>query len=110
MAGGGRSRSKMSSELTRRLDRILGADSEESEDDSYEKSHRPTLTETMMSIASTLSLRSTCMRGHVGCVVTDADGFILSTGYNGAPRGMPHCFEAGCLIVDGHCVRTAHAE
>ncbi|MDH4282816.1 MAG: dCMP deaminase family protein, partial [Myxococcales bacterium] len=35
---------------------------------------------------------------------------ILSTGYNGSVRGLPHCDEVGHMMVDGHCVRTIHAE
>ncbi|EQD80744.1 deoxycytidylate deaminase, partial [mine drainage metagenome] len=31
-------------------------------------------------------------------------------GTNGAPEGLPHCTEVGCLMIDGHCVRTLHAE
>ena len=38
------------------------------------------------------------------------DKFVLATGYNGSLPGQPHCDEAGCLIVDNHCVRTNHAE
>jgi dCMP deaminase len=38
------------------------------------------------------------------------DKTILSTGYNGSVRGAPHCTEVGCLIDNGHCVRTVHAE
>ncbi|MFO7631520.1 MAG: dCMP deaminase family protein, partial [Caldilinea sp.] len=33
-----------------------------------------------------------------------------TTGYNGAPAGLPHCDDVGHLLVDGHCVRTLHAE
>jgi dCMP deaminase len=35
---------------------------------------------------------------------------ILTTGYNGAPRGVAHCLEAGCLVVHDHCQRAVHAE
>jgi len=34
----------------------------------------------------------------------------VTTGYNGATPGEPHCTEVGCHIVDGHCKRTIHAE
>ena len=35
---------------------------------------------------------------------------ILTTGYNGSIRGLPHCDDEGHLMEDGHCVRTVHAE
>jgi dCMP deaminase len=35
---------------------------------------------------------------------------MLTTGYNGAPRGVGHCNEVGCTLVDGHCLRATHAE
>lgn len=52
---------------------------------------RPTIDETMLEIAEVLSHRGTCMKKQVGCVVTDWNGIILSTGYNGQPRGHKHC-------------------
>ena len=39
---------------------------------------------------------STCLRGNVGCVIVK-ENRIISTGYNGAPPGMVHCTEVGCL-------------
>ena len=35
---------------------------------------------------------------------------ILTTDYNGAPEGLPHCLEAGCILEDDHCQRSLHAE
>ena len=45
----------------------------------------------------------------IGAVVV-RDRTILSTGYNGSIRGMPHCDEVGHLMENGHCVATVHAE
>ncbi|WP_456329190.1 deoxycytidylate deaminase [Archaeoglobus sp.] len=57
---------------------------------------RPTLDEYFMEIASVVAKRSTCLRQHVGAVIVK-DKRILATGYNGAPSGLPHCDEVGCL-------------
>jgi len=62
-----------------------------------------------MKIAYAVSERSTCDRAFVGCVLV-LDKRILTTGFNGSPAGLDHCDEAGHLMVDGHCVRTIHAE
>ncbi len=62
-----------------------------------------------MNIAAAVATRSTCQRKHVGAVIA-RDKVILSTGYNGSIRGLPHCDEVGHLMEDGHCVRTIHAE
>lgn len=62
-----------------------------------------------MNIAKEVSTRSTCDRKHVGAVIV-RDRTLLSTGYNGSIKGLPHCNEAGCEMVDGHCIRTSHAE
>ena len=62
-----------------------------------------------MNIAVEVATRSTCDRKHVGAVIVK-DKTILSTGYNGSIKGLPHCDEAGHEMVDGHCVRTTHAE
>ena len=62
-----------------------------------------------MDIAGRVATRSTCPRRSVGAVIV-VNKRILATGYNGAPAGMDHCTDVGCLMVDGHCVRTLHAE
>jgi Deoxycytidylate deaminase len=62
-----------------------------------------------MNIAQEVATRSTCDRKHVGAVIV-RDKTILSTGYNGSIKGLPHCDEAGCEMVEGHCVRTTHAK
>ena len=62
-----------------------------------------------MNIASEVARRATCPRKHVGAVIV-RDRRILSTGYNGSLRGLPHCDEVGCLMEDGHCIATVHAE
>lgn len=62
-----------------------------------------------MRIAVEVATRATCDRLHVGAVIA-REKAILATGYNGAPRGLPHCDDAGHEMVDGHCVRAVHAE
>jgi len=57
---------------------------------------RPTWDEYFMDIAKEVARRSTCLRRHVGAIVV-LDRRILATGYNGAPAGVPHCAEVGCL-------------
>lgn len=65
--------------------------------------------EYFMEIAKLVALRGTCPRKQVGAVLVK-DKKIISTGYNGAPRGMKHCSEVGCLIENNHCQRAVHAE
>lgn len=62
-----------------------------------------------MAIARVVSSRSTCDRKFVGAVVV-RNRTILSTGYNGSIRGLPHCSETGHMMENGHCVGTIHAE
>jgi len=82
------------------------------------ENRRPSWDEYFMSIAHAVSTRSTCDRGRIGCVIVK-DKRILSTGYAGAPKGLPHCDEAGHLFrktldengnTVENCVRTTHAE
>lgn len=90
---------------------------------------RPSRDEMCMDIARVVSGRSTCSRAHVGVVIA-REGRVLSTGYNGAPAGMEHCFH-GCTCSRGeetytlpgeniphkdwcnslnHCTQAVHAE
>ena len=58
---------------------------------------RPTFDEIFMEIAYTWAKRATCLRRQVGAVIAK-DKQQITAGYNGAPRGVPHCAElGGCL-------------
>ncbi len=57
---------------------------------------RPSWDEYFMAIADLAATRSTCLRRQVGAVVVK-EKRILATGYNGAPRGLAHCLDIGCL-------------
>jgi dCMP deaminase len=60
---------------------------------------RPAWPEYFMGIARMVTARSTCLRRHVGAILVK-DRRILATGYNGAPSGVRHCEEVGCLRQD----------
>jgi dCMP deaminase len=60
------------------------------------KRQRPSWDEYFMMMAYLASTRSTCLRRRVGAVIVK-DRRLLATGYNGAPKGLPHCLEIGCL-------------
>jgi dCMP deaminase len=62
-----------------------------------------------MNIAHQVATRATCPRKHVGAVIV-RERTILSTGYNGSLPGLPHCEDSECMMEDGHCVATVHAE
>jgi len=49
-----------------------------------------------MEITRLVASRSTCLRRQVGAVIVK-DKKILTTGYNGAPSGLAHCLDVGCL-------------
>lgn len=70
---------------------------------------RPSWDEYFMGITFAVAQRSTCDRAQVGAIIVK-ERRILTTGYNGSPSGLPHCYEAGHLLVNDHCVRTLHAE
>lgn len=56
-----------------------------------------------------IALRSTCERLTVGATIV-RDKRIIAGGYNGSVSGSAHCTDAGCYVIDNHCVRTVHAE
>lgn len=71
---------------------------------------RPSWDDYFMRYAYLAATRATCPRRHVGGVIVDPSHRVVATGYNGAPPGVPSCDEIGCQMVEGHCVRTLHAE
>jgi dCMP deaminase len=81
-------------------------------------SDRPSWDQYFMTITRQVAERSTCTRAKVGAVIV-RDKNILATGYNGAPAGLPHCTDVGCLVytsrtpageTEENCFRTIHAE
>ncbi len=82
-----------------------------------DKNKRPDIDEYFLKIAMVVGERATCLRHHMGAVAVK-DKHILSTGYNGAPSGLPDCLELGCLrnaqgIPSGkqtEICRAVHAE
>jgi len=57
---------------------------------------RPSWDEYFLEMASLVAKRSTCLRRSVGAVIVK-EKRILATGYNGAPSGLKHCVEIGCI-------------
>jgi dCMP deaminase len=83
-----------------------------------EPTTRPSWDQYFITITRNVADRSTCLRAKVGAVIV-RDRSILATGYNGAPAGMPHCLDVGCLVyesktpdgnIESNCFRTIHAE
>ena len=79
---------------------------------------RPSWHQYFMTITRQVAERSTCLRAKVGAVIV-RDRNIVATGYNGAPAGLPHCTDVGCLVyssrtpsgeIEENCFRTIHAE
>jgi len=62
-----------------------------------------------MGVARNTALMSTCDRKVAGAILVK-NRTILSFGYTGSVRDLPHCDEVGHDMVNGHCVRTIHAE
>lgn len=62
---------------------------------------RPDNDEYFMEMADLVSKRSTCLRRKVGAVIVK-DKRVLSTGYNGSPKGTQHCETLGCIREQMH--------
>ena len=99
-------------ELKKKIDKVLGQWMSKLD------KKRPSWDEYFLNLALEIGKRATCDRGKSGCIIVK-DKRIISTGYVGAPVGLPHCDEAGHLMhkvhnTDGtesqHCIRTTHAE
>ncbi|HBP66244.1 MAG TPA: hypothetical protein DD730_18790 [Desulfosporosinus sp.] len=61
---------------------------------------RLTLDETFLKVARIMAERGTCARRKVGCVLVNALGHVLATGYNGVANGMDHCIDKPCPGAD----------
>lgn len=73
---------------------------------------RPSWDEYFMALSKLAAIMATCPKRHVGAVVVK-NKRVLATGYNGAPPGLPHCTEVGCLIFEDEgssCRRVLHSE
>lgn len=79
---------------------------------------RPSWDLYFLRLAYATATRASCPRRQVGAIIVrERDHRIIASGYNGAPRGLPSCDEAGCDVrvlpggkPEGSCVRTIHAE
>lgn len=82
--------------------------------DNEAKRIRPSWDQYFLAMAEVVARRATCDRKHVGAIIVDERHRIVSTGYNGSAKGMPHCDDDGHLLkeIDGResCIRTLHAE
>lgn len=76
-------------------------------------SNRENWDDYFMGLARSVSTRATCDRKKVGAVIV-VDKHMVSAGYNGSPKGMPHCDDVGHELKKmgdrESCVRTVHAE
>jgi len=104
------------SELKEAVNKLKGVRT--GSEDGPEEYKRPSWDEYFLEIAKLVGSRGTCDRGRNGAVIVK-NKRIITTGYVGAPVGMPHCDEVGHLMSDvvnpdgtisKHCVRTLHAE
>ena len=67
---------------------------------STEPMTRMSIDDYFLNMARLASLRSTCRRRQVGCVLVDKSNHVVATGYNGVPRGFLHCLDHPCQGAD----------
>ena len=72
-------------------------------------SKRPDWLNFWFTIALMYSTRGTCDRLRTACVIVK-DKRLVGAGYNGSPKGLPHCDDVGHLVIENHCERTLHGE
>ena len=71
---------------------------------------RPSKNDYYLNIAKAVSERSTCLRRHYGAVIVKDDE-IISTGYNGSPRGLENCCDRGtCERIEKEIPRKVHTD
>ena len=70
--------------------------------------NRLTRNDVNMNLALVVAQRGTCLRAKVGAVAV-LDGRVVATGYNGSPKGQPHCTSDSCT-PHNHCPNSIHAE
>ena len=96
-------------DLKREVEKFLGGN---------KMSDRPSWDEYFLNISREVAKRATCLRGKIGVVLV-RNKRIISTGYNGSPKGLPHCNEVGCKVwktidetgkEEERCLRTVHGE
>lgn len=90
----------LSSTVAQRIDALFGH---------KPRDNRPSWDHRFLRDALNAATMGTCPRLQVGCALV-RDKHLICTGHNGAPRGMPHCTEVGCLMEAEHCIRALHAE
>src|SRR5262245_20970811 len=57
---------------------------------------RKSINDYYLDMLSSIATRSTCPRRQVAAIITDADGLVLSMGFNGVPKKYPHCIDTPC--------------
>lgn len=71
-------------------------------------SYRLSKKEYYLEMLDLVAARSTCVRRAVGAIITDKEGHILSTGYNGVPSGFDHCTDTPCIGASDEPGNTTH--